>query len=82
MKEEIKGTRDHDFESSPLSKTRPDVTVGSAVQWQLQEHTGFVHSFVSSFKNASIEMKKDSWRRLGARDDKVIIFAGKSDPIM
>ena len=82
MNEKIKGTHGHDFESSPLSKTRPDVTVGSAVQWQLQEHTGFLHSFVSSFKYASIVMKEDSWRKLGARDDKVIIFAGKSDPIM
>lgn len=82
MSEEIKGARNHNFESSPLSKTRPDVTVGSAVQWQLQEHRGFVRSFVSSFKYASIEGKQDTWRKLGLRDDKVLIFVGKTDPLV
>ena len=81
VSEEIKGARNYDFESSPLSKTRPRVTVASAVQWQLQNHDGFVSSFVSSIKYASIEGKQETWRKLGLRNDKVIIFAGKADPL-
>lgn len=79
---EIKGAKDHDFESSPLSKTRPDVTVASAVQWQLKNHEGFVDSFVSSIKFASIEGSGATWKKLGLRKDKVLIFAGKTDGLM
>lgn len=80
--EEFQGARDYDFENSPLSKTRPDVTVASVVQWQVENHQGFVDSFVSSIKYASIEGKQETWRKLGLRSDKVLILVGKSDPLV
>lgn len=82
---EIKGAENHSFESASLSKTNPHVTVGAAVQWQVQNHEGFVRSFVSSFKNATLEATEKSWAtfgKLGLRKDKVLVFAGKSDPVM
>lgn len=82
VNEEIKGTRDPVFEAAPLSKTRPDVTVASAVQWQLENHEGFVHSFISSIKYSPISERNDVWRKLGDRSDKVVIIAGSSDPLM
>lgn len=80
--EEIKGARDHDFESHPLSKSHPDITVGSAIQWQVQNHEGFLTSFISSIKYASIEGKHEVWRKLGLRSDKALIFAGTKDPLV
>jgi hypothetical protein len=82
VNEEIKGARNHDFEKSPLSKTRPGVTVESAVQWQVKHHEGFVNSFVSSIKYASIEGKQATWEKLGLRSDKVLIFVGRTDSLM
>jgi len=81
----IKGAENHLFESASLSKTNPHVTVGAVVQWQVQNHEGFVRSFVSSFKNATLEATEKSWAtfgKLGLRKDKVLVFAGKSDPVM
>lgn len=82
VSEEIKGARNHDFENSPLSKTRPGVTVALAVQWQLHNHDGFVNSFVSSIKFASIQGNQATWKKLGLRNDKILIFAGRTDSLM
>jgi hypothetical protein len=79
---EIKGNRDPSFESAPLSKNRPRVTVADAVQWQIDNHEGFVRSFMSSIKNASIEGRQETWRKLGKREDKVLIIAGKMDSVI
>jgi pimeloyl-ACP methyl ester carboxylesterase len=85
VNEEIRGSRNEAFESARLSKIRPEVTVAAAVQWQLDHHDGFVRSFVSSIKYSSIERKPEtvaSWRKLGLRNDKVIIMAGSTDPLI
>jgi hypothetical protein len=85
VNEEIRGARNQNFESVQLSKTRPGVTVASAVQWQLESHEGFVRSFVSSVKHASIQRTPEtlsSWGKLGLRKDKVVIFAGSTDPLI
>jgi pimeloyl-ACP methyl ester carboxylesterase len=67
----------------PLSQRRPDVTVIQAVQWQLRNHDGFVHSFLSSIRFASITGKEENWHRLkDARGDKVCLIAGRDDPII
>jgi pimeloyl-ACP methyl ester carboxylesterase len=79
---EIKGTRNAGFESTPLSKNRPGVTVTSAVQWQVNYHEGFVRSFVSSIKNSSIQGNQATWKKLGLRNDKVLIIAGSTDPLI
>lgn len=85
VNEEIRGARNQSFESAQLSKTRPGVTVASAVQWQLECHEGFVRSFVSSVKHASVQRTPEtlsSWGKLGLRNDKVVIFAGLTDPLI
>ena len=82
VSEEIKGTRNVGFESAPLSKNRPGVTVASAVQWQLNYHEGFVRSFVNSIKHSSIEGQQTTWKKLGLRNDKVMIIAGTTDPVI
>jgi hypothetical protein len=85
VSEEIRGTSDTSFDTVQLSKKRPGITVASAVQWQLEHHEGFVGAFVSCFKHASIERTEErpkTWRSLGSREDKVIIMAGSTDPLI
>ena len=79
---EIKGNRDPRFESAVLSKTRPGVTVASALQWQVENHRGFVRSFVSSFKYAPIKGQREVWKKLRERERKVLIVAGSTDSIV
>ncbi|KAI9732074.1 MAG: hypothetical protein M1818_007669 [Claussenomyces sp. TS43310] len=79
---EVEGGAEFSFQDAPLSKTRPDLTVVAAVRWQLRAHQGFVHSFMSSIRYAPIVGQHESWRRLGLRDDKTLIFAGTTDPII
>jgi pimeloyl-ACP methyl ester carboxylesterase len=72
-------------ESPPLSRSRPDVTIGSVVQWQVNNHPGFTYSFVSSLQNASIGLtaeRRELWKKLGLRKDRVIVVAGSTDLIM
>jgi len=67
----------------PLSQKRPDITVVQAVQWQLRNHDGFVHSFLSSIRFAPITAQQENWRRLkAARDDEVLLITGTRDPII
>lgn len=82
VNEAIQGTRDLGFESAALSKTRPHVTVASAVQWQLDHHEGFVKSFVNSIKHSSILGKESTWRKLRGRKENVLIIVGSMDVII
>ncbi|KAL3419338.1 alpha beta hydrolase family [Phlyctema vagabunda] len=82
VNEEVRGARDVDFESAPLSKARPGATVGAAVQWQLESHEGFVRAFISSLQHASITGKQEVWRMLGLRSDRVMIIAGSTDSVI
>ena len=85
VNEEIRGASNTTFETAQLSETRPGVTVASAVQWQLKCHEGFVSSFVSSVKHASVERTPESlasWGKLGLRKDKIVIIAGSTDPLI
>lgn len=85
LDEALRGGQDQDFDSTPLSQTRPQVTVGSTVQWQVRCHEGYVRSFVSCMKYSSAERTADTlsaWRKLGLRKDKVMVFGGRSDPII
>lgn len=80
--EEVKDDSTKDFNSVPLSKNRPNVTVASAVKWQIANNEGFIRSFVSSIKYASIAGKAEVWKSLGELEGKVLIIAGSTDPIM
>ncbi len=67
----------------PLSRTRPDIHVQQAVQWQLRNHDGFVLAFLSSIRHAPITEQQEHWRRLKrVRSDKVLVIAGTLDPIV
>lgn len=50
-----------------LSRTYPQVTVPSAVKWQVNSHAGFVHAFMSSMRFGPILQQRqwDTWARLG-----------------
>ncbi|KAH8815272.1 Alpha/Beta hydrolase protein [Xylogone sp. PMI_703] len=70
-----------------VSKSNPDVTVRNAVRWQVQYHGGFIPSFVSSIRYASIEKSHENWKKLGSTKsgvgkDKVLIIAGSKDPLI
>lgn len=80
--DEIRGNRDPKFESTVLSSERPDVTIGSVVEWQLVNHEGFVKSFISSMRYGSIEGKQETWKKLGLRNDKVMIIVGSEDAVI
>lgn len=71
-----------DSESAILSKTRPGVTVAGAVQWQVENHEGFVGSFVSSIRHAPIENQVETWKQLAERQSKVLVIAGDTDAVI
>lgn len=76
---------DADLETTvvPLSRTRPDIHVQQAVQWQLRNHDGFVKAFMSSIRHAPITEQQDLWHRLrDVRQDKILLIAGTHDPIV
>ena len=50
-----------------LSREYPHITIPSAVAWQVNNHAGFVHSFMSSMRHGPIlgQRQWGSWARLG-----------------
>lgn len=50
-----------------LSRAYPHVTVPNAVYWQVNNHAGFVHAFMSSMRFGPILQQRqwDTWTRLG-----------------
>ena len=79
---EVKENRDPEYEAAGLVDGRPDLTIAQSVKWHLDHHKGFVRSFCNSIKHGSIERRKVSWRNLGAREDQVLIVAGRTDPVI
>lgn len=77
------GAPDEEKSFIPLSKTRSDIHVQQAVQWQLRNHDGFVLAFLSSIRHAPITEQQAHWERLErVRSDKVLLMAGTRDPII
>lgn len=75
------GVPNPDF--TPLSLSRPHLTVPEAVQWQLRNHSGFVPAFLSCIRYAPITGQQENWRRLRAgRTDEVLLVVGTEDPIV
>ncbi|KAL3426973.1 alpha beta hydrolase family [Phlyctema vagabunda] len=66
----------------PVSRKYPDITVMGAVQWHLHSHPGFVRSFLSTLRYAPISGQEEEWKKLGLRQDKIMIVAGSTDPII
>ncbi|CZT47948.1 related to alpha/beta hydrolase family protein [Rhynchosporium secalis] len=84
LADDLKRNRDPKFENAVVVvvKDRPNVTVADVVGWQLEEHKGFVRSFVSSMMWGSIEGPRPAWKALGERKEKILVIVGEEDPIM
>ncbi|KAI0512562.1 alpha/beta-hydrolase [Xylaria bambusicola] len=52
------------WDSAPISKARPDVTVSDVVAWQVDSHEGFVMAFLSTIRNAPIYAPQEDWQAL------------------
>ena len=50
-----------------LSRARPGITVAKVIGWQLDNHPGFVKSFISSIRYGPVSEEHCHWRRLGER---------------
>ena len=50
-----------------LSRARPGITVAKVIGWQLDNHPGFVKSFISSIRYGPVSEEHYHWRRLGER---------------
>ncbi|KAL2064865.1 hypothetical protein VTL71DRAFT_4005 [Oculimacula yallundae] len=80
--DESKGNRDPIFESAVVVKSRPHITVADVVAWQLEQHKGFVRSFVSSMMWGAIEGPRPWWKVLGERKEKVLVIVGEKDAVI
>ncbi|KAI5927668.1 alpha/beta-hydrolase [Camillea tinctor] len=54
------------FDSTGISKHRPGVTVGSVVQWQVDNHEGFLTAFLSSIRNCPVYAPQPDWNALAS----------------
>ncbi|QDS68614.1 hypothetical protein FKW77_001286 [Venturia effusa] len=52
---------------APLFPHLPTVTIGGAVQWQIQNHAGFLPAFISAIRHAPITAQHPYWRKIGER---------------
>ncbi|KAJ8107417.1 hypothetical protein OPT61_g8884 [Boeremia exigua] len=72
-----------------LLPANPYSTVGAVVDWQIEQHKGFVPAFISSIRYAPVHGEHDRWRILGENITrgvgglkKVHIVLGETDPII
>ncbi|KAK3652829.1 hypothetical protein LTR22_011493 [Elasticomyces elasticus] len=81
-----------------LFADRPGISPANTVAWQLDAHSGFVASFVSSIRHAPITNQHARWRLIGTRqtaqrnsgasntqglkEEKVLILLGEQDSII
>ncbi|KAI8957960.1 alpha/beta-hydrolase [Daldinia sp. FL1419] len=49
------------FDTTSISRFRPNITVSSIVRWQVDHHDGFVTAFLSSIRNAPIYAPQEDW---------------------
>jgi pimeloyl-ACP methyl ester carboxylesterase len=55
------------FDTAPLSKSHPNLTVTSMVAWQVENHAGFVRAFMSSIRYAPVTEQHGDWKKIGER---------------
>lgn len=82
--------------SFPIFKDRSGASAASVVAWQVSAHPGFIPSFVSSVKYATIHDGHDRWKIIGQRCDerrtsgssrglkecKVLLLLGEQDVVI
>jgi pimeloyl-ACP methyl ester carboxylesterase len=72
----------------PAASSAPTISrkLDGAVQWQLENHPGFIDGFISSIRHAPIIAQHASWakvgKQFGANGKKVILVLGQNDPII
>lgn len=80
-------TEEH--EGSPDSAI--NTMIDSAVQWQLENHAGFLPAFISSIRYAPLLDQHETFRKIGRNvaesngttiNDKVVLVLGKDDSIV
>lgn len=49
------------FDSAPISRRRPGVSVADVVAHQIDAHAGFVHAFASTMRHAPIYAPQGDW---------------------
>lgn len=66
--EEIPKEREEDIPTPPsLSHTRPNITISGIIPWQLDNHPGYVKSFMSSIRYGPITGQHADWQRIAKR---------------
>ncbi|KAH7127049.1 Alpha/Beta hydrolase protein [Dendryphion nanum] len=74
-----------------LLKGIPNSTAGNVVDWQIQNHRGFVKAFISSIRYAPIHSQHERWQQIGKNIDngigrmknkQVYVILGENDPII
>ncbi|KAF2632774.1 alpha/beta-hydrolase [Macroventuria anomochaeta] len=72
-----------------LLQGTPYSTVGAVVDWQIEQHEGFVKAFISSIRYAPVHGEHERWRILGRNIEegkgglkKVFVVLGEMDPII
>jgi len=69
------------FDHAILSKRRPDITVATICEWQLDHHPGFVSAYMSTMRHAPIYDQRDLWSAVG-RGMEVIRNRENSDSLI
>ena len=64
----------------PLSKNHPNITIASAVSWQVDHHDGFIPAFMSSIRHGPITEQHDDWRVIGRRLTQQAAGGAKGSP--
>lgn len=83
------------YDNAVLSTRRPGLTVAAVMNFQLLNHEGFIHAFMSSIRHAPIYEQQQDWLALGkllaARraeklpglmGGKVLLLLGKKDSVI
>ncbi|KAF2834308.1 alpha/beta-hydrolase [Patellaria atrata CBS 101060] len=65
-----------DWDHRPMYPGRPHTSMANVVNWQIEEHAGFIPAFISSIRYAPIHEQDAQWKIVGRRLD-----AQRADPL-
>lgn len=72
-----------DCDQTIMSKRRPGVTIANAVGWQVQNHDGFVKSYISTMRYGPFSEQCETWRRISQWSSMLrCVILGDSDPVI
>lgn len=89
VKRESRGDAVYTSSHHTLLPGNPYSTVSAVVDWQIENHGGFVPAFISSIRYAPVHGEHERWRVLGENVlqgtgglKKVYVVLGETDPII